>query len=55
MAKNIKDLSPLTPIIMLSAMGDDEIISQAKEIGVDVFLKKPFDDYKIVSAISKII
>jgi two-component system, chemotaxis family, chemotaxis protein CheY len=54
-AKNIKELNPLAPIIMLSAMGDEEIILQSKEIGVDVFLKKPFDDYKIVSAISKLI
>ena len=39
---------------MLSAMGDDEIITSAKEIGVDIFLKKPFDDYKIVSALAKL-
>lgn len=53
-AKTIKELNPLAPIIMLSAMGDDEIVSQAKEVGVDIFLKKPFDDYKIVSALSKL-
>ena len=53
-AKSIKELNPSTNIIMLSAMGDEEIMSQAKEFGVDLFLKKPFDDYKIVSAISKL-
>ncbi|WP_093309630.1 response regulator [Tindallia californiensis] len=53
--KIIKEFDPDAKIIMLSAMGDDEIKEEAKQLGVDVFLKKPFDDYKIVSAISKII
>ncbi len=54
-AKKIKGMSPDSKIIMLSAMGDEEIMAQAKEIGIDIFLKKPFDDYKIVSAISKLV
>lgn len=54
-AKAIKDKYPDSKIIMLSAMGDQEIQDQAMELGIDVFLKKPFDDYKIISAISKII
>ena len=54
-AKLIKELDPQARIIMLSAMGDDEIVGQAKELGIDIFLKKPFDDYKIISAISKVI
>ncbi|MCX7711997.1 MAG: response regulator [Clostridia bacterium] len=54
-ARSIKGQNPEAKIIMLSAMGDEEIMSQAKEIGIDIFLKKPFDDYKIVSAISKLV
>lgn len=54
-AKIIKGKNPAAKIIMLSAMGDDAIMAEAKSIGVDIFLKKPFDDYKIVSAISKVI
>lgn len=54
-AKEIKTLNPNAKIIMLSAMGDEEVMDQAKQIGIDIFLKKPFDDYKIVSSISKII
>jgi len=53
-AKIIKEKNPSAKIIMLTAMGDDEIIEQAYQAGVDVFLKKPFDHYKIISAISKI-
>ena len=54
-AKVIKGKNPAAKIIMLTAMGDDEIIEQANNIGVDVFLKKPFDDYKIISAISNLV
>ncbi|MCX7747656.1 MAG: response regulator [Clostridia bacterium] len=54
-ARNIKEVNSHAKIIMLSAMGDEEIVSEAKGIGIDIFLKKPFDDYKIISALSKII
>ncbi len=54
-ARRIKENNPAARIIMLTAMGDEEIISQAKDVGVDIFLKKPFDDYKIVSAIAKLV
>jgi two-component system, chemotaxis family, chemotaxis protein CheY len=54
-AKCIKEQNPQQKIIMLSAMGDEEIMAQAKNIGIDIFLKKPFDDYKIVSAIAKLV
>ncbi len=54
-AKIIMEKDAAAKIIMLSAMGDEAIMDEAKAIGVDIFLKKPFDDYKIVSAISKII
>jgi two-component system chemotaxis response regulator CheY len=51
----IKRIDPQARIIMLSAMGDEEIIQQAEDIGIDIFLKKPFNDYKIISALSKIV
>jgi two-component system chemotaxis response regulator CheY len=38
-------------IIMLSAIGDDEVTTKAKNLGVFIFLRKPFDDYKIISAL----
>jgi len=50
-AKEIKRLDGNVRIIMLSAMGDEEIMKQAKEIGIFAFIKKPFDDYKIISAL----
>lgn len=52
--KLIKEFDKDSRIIMLTAMGDEEIIKEAKSVGVDIFLKKPFDDFKIISAISKL-
>ncbi len=54
-ARNIRQINPDAKIIMLSAMGDDEIISQAKEIGVFEFLKKPFDEALVRSVLSTIV
>lgn len=53
--KNIKKLNPNAKIIMLSSMGDEEIIEQAKGLGVSIFLKKPFDTHSIISALSTIL
>lgn len=41
-AKNLLAKDPNVKIIMLSAMGDEVLINQAKEIGVKHFLTKPF-------------
>ena len=54
-SKNIKSINPKANIIMLSAMGDEEIREEAKSLGIDIFLKKPFNDYMIISAISKVV
>jgi two-component system chemotaxis response regulator CheY len=51
--KAIKSFKADAKIIMLSAMGDEEIIGQAGQLGVEVFLKKPFDEEKIMNAVSK--
>lgn len=41
-AQKLHEMDPNVKIIMLSAMGDDTLITQAKEIGVKHFLTKPF-------------
>lgn len=53
--KNIKTINPDAKVIMLSAMGDEELIKEAKQAGVTVFLKKPFDEYKIISTLLSVI
>jgi two-component system, chemotaxis family, chemotaxis protein CheY len=52
--QEIKKNKPDTKIIMLSAMGDEAILSEARESGINLFLKKPFDEYKIISAIASL-
>lgn len=45
--------NPNVKILMLSAMGDEEIVTKAKAIGITSFMKKPFKGEEIVSAIDK--
>lgn len=51
-ATEIIKSDPKARIIMLSAMGDETVIRKAEEMGIRIFLKKPFDEYKIISSIS---
>lgn len=41
-ATKLVEINPKVKIIMLSAMGDETLLSQAREIGVQYFLTKPF-------------
>lgn len=41
-------------IVMLSAMGDDELIEKAKGIGVKAFLQKPFKADEMLAALQKV-
>lgn len=41
-AKNIYEQNPNAKVIMMSAMGDDALIEEAKGIGVQYFIPKPF-------------
>lgn len=41
-ARKLFEINPKVKIIMLSAMGDETLLNQAKEIGIKHFLMKPF-------------
>ena len=41
-AKKLVEINPDVKIIMLSAMGDETLLNQAREIGIKYFLMKPF-------------
>lgn len=41
-AKKLFEINPKVRIIMLSAMGDETLLNQAREIGIKYFLTKPF-------------
>lgn len=53
-AREILAEKPDARIIMLSAMGDEEILSEAKSLGIRDFLQKPFKSPELVSAIQKL-
>jgi len=41
-ARRLFEINPNVKIIMLSAMGDETLLNQAREIGIKFFLTKPF-------------
>ncbi len=45
---------PQAKVIMLSAMGDEELINKAKMLGVKAFLTKPFKPEELVSCIKSL-
>lgn len=52
--KIIRETDTDVKIVVLSAMGDEEVLSQLKELGVLHFIKKPFDIRDIISALALI-
>ena len=47
--------NPDAKVIMLSAMGDEDLTSKAKRIGIKIFLTKPFKPEELVSSIRSIL
>jgi two-component system chemotaxis response regulator CheY len=46
--------NPAAKVIMLSAMGDEDLTSRAKRLGVKLFLTKPFKPEELVNSIRSI-
>lgn len=51
MSKEIKEISPDTPIIVLSAFSDKDMLLKAIDVGVDKYLLKPIDMDELIIAI----
>lgn len=49
LSKQIKDISPSTPVIVLSAFSDKEKLIKAIDIGIDKYLIKPIDMDELIS------
>jgi len=49
------DHEKIDKVIMISAMGDMELLKQAKEYGVRFFLNKPFQPEDVIHAINEIL
>lgn len=53
--KNIKKFDPDANIIMCSALGQQDMVLEAIQIGAKDFIVKPFQEGKLVQAIKKLI
>ena len=53
-ARLIVKSDPAAKIVMLSAMGDEELMKSAKDIGIRVFLQKPFKSDEMMKAIAQV-
>ena len=54
-AQNLFRMNPDVKVIMLSAMGDDDLLNAAKKIGVRYFHPKPINPQELVSLINKVL
>jgi len=54
-SKEILAQNPGAKILMLSAMGDEGIVNEARGVGIAHFMKKPFKGEDIVNAINNMI
>lgn len=50
-ARVIKSQFPDAKIMLLSAMGDEDIMTEAKAVGVGAFMTKPFKEQELVRAV----
>lgn len=46
---------PDAKIIMMSSLGDDEIIEQAKQIGIQHFICKPFEENTLIDVLKEMV
>jgi two-component system chemotaxis response regulator CheY len=53
--KEIKKISPEAKVIMISAVGQEQMVKEAMESGAEDFIVKPFNASKVASTIKKII
>ncbi|SIT69736.1 response regulator [Edaphobacillus lindanitolerans] len=53
--KEIKAVSPSTPVLMMTAYGEQEQIDTAKELGATDYFTKPFDIHELRAAVAGIL
>lgn len=53
-AKKLFEINPNVKVVMLSAMGDETLLNQAREIGVKYFLTKPFQPATLQAKLAEV-
>jgi len=51
----IRKFNQITPVIMMTAYGELEIVSEAMKLGVQEYITKPFDIYELRILVKKVI
>lgn len=54
-AKVMLEKWPDANIVMMSSLGDEEIIEQAKQLGIENFICKPFEEENLMQVLSSFI
>lgn len=54
-ARHIKATRPNTKIIVVSAVVEDSILAEAKDMGVDAYLTKPFTRRMLTDTLKKVV
>lgn len=52
-ARKLIEINPKVRIVMLSAMGDETLLNQARQIGIKYFLTKPFQPAALQSKLAE--
>lgn len=53
--KKIKEDNPDIHVIVVSAVGQENIVQQAMEIGAAAYIVKPFEEQKVVNTIKEVL
>jgi two-component system, chemotaxis family, chemotaxis protein CheY len=53
--RQIKKQDPNAQVVMITAVGQDNIIAECKELGVEDYIVKPFDESKVKKTVEKYI
>lgn len=53
-ARKLFEINPRVNIVMLSAMGDETLLNQAREIGIKYFLTKPFQPATLQAKLAEV-
>ncbi len=51
----IKSISPQSPVIIMTGLGDAELDGKTQDLGVNVLLRKPFDPEELLVALSDLV
>lgn len=49
----VQGVSPITRVIMVTAVGHEAMIERCRELGVEDYIIKPFDDHQIEQLLQK--